>query len=99
MPGEDPMTAADQSVQIPVAGVVLDADIGVPQPARGLVLFAHGSGSSRFSPRNRYVAAHLQHAGLATVLADLLTPAEEQADARTGKLRFDIGLLATRLAA
>jgi dienelactone hydrolase len=93
------MTVAHQSAQIPAAGVVLEADIAVPQPARGMVLFAHGSGSSRFSPRNRYVAEHLQDAGLATVLADLLTVAEEQADARTGKMRFDIGLLATRLAA
>ncbi len=68
-------------------------------PLRGMVLFAHGSGSSRFSPRNRYVAEQLQHAGLATVLADLLTPAEEQADARTGQMRFNVGLLAARLAA
>ena len=78
---------------------MLEADIVVPQQARGLVLFAHGSGSSRFSPRNRYVAGQFQHAGLATVLADLLTPAEEQADARTGQMRFDIGLLAVRLTA
>jgi putative phosphoribosyl transferase len=63
------------------------------------VLFAHGSGSSRHSPRNRYVAGELQEAGLATVLADLLTPEEEQVDARTGALRFDIGLLAERVAA
>src|SRR5262249_23859568 len=69
----------------------------IPQLARGIVLFAHGSGSSRFSPSNRYVARQLQQAGLATVLADLLTPAEEEADARTGEIRFDIGLLATRL--
>jgi dienelactone hydrolase len=93
------MTAAYHSVQIPADGVVLEADIVVPQLARTLVLFAHGSGSSRFSPRNRYVAEQLQHAGLATVLADLLTPAEEQADARTGQLRFNIGLLAARLTA
>jgi pimeloyl-ACP methyl ester carboxylesterase len=93
------MTAGYDSVQIPAAGVVLEADIGMPRPARGMVLFAHGSGSSRFSPRNRYVAEHLQDAGLATVLADLLTLAEERADARTGKIRFDVGLLATRLAA
>ena len=93
------MTVAYHSAQIPAAGVVLEADIAVPQQARGLVLFAHGSGSSRFSPRNRYVAGQLQHAGLATVLADLLTPAEEQADARTGQMRFDIGLLAVRLTA
>jgi putative phosphoribosyl transferase len=93
------MTVAYPSMHIPAGGVVLEADIVVPQPARGMVVFAHGSGSSRFSPRNRYVAGQLQHAGLATVLADLLTPAEEQADARTGQMRFDIGLLAARLAA
>ena len=66
---------------------------------RGIVLFAHGSGSSRHSPRNRQVAGELQRAGLATILADLLTPSEEQLDARTGALRFDIGLLAGRVAA
>jgi pimeloyl-ACP methyl ester carboxylesterase len=88
-----------QSARIPVAGVVLDADIEIPERARGLVLFAHGSGSSRHSPRNRYVASQLNTAGLATVLADLLTPQEEQIDMRTAELRFDIGLLAARLAA
>jgi putative phosphoribosyl transferase len=88
-----------QSVQIPVAGVVLEADIDVPASPRGLVLFAHGSGSSRHSPRNRYVAGQLQAAGLATVLADLLTPEEERVDALTAELRFDIGLLAPRVAA
>jgi len=93
------MTVAYHSVQIPAAGAELEADIVVPPRPHGIVLFAHGSGSSRFSPRNRYVAEQLQHAGLATALADLLTPAEEQADARTGELRFDIGLLAARLAA
>jgi dienelactone hydrolase len=71
----------------------------VPEQAQGVVLFAHGSGSSRHSPRNRYVAEELQNAGLATVLADLLTPAEEQLDAQTAELRFDIGLLAARVAA
>jgi pimeloyl-ACP methyl ester carboxylesterase len=91
------MTSAYYSAQIPAAGVVLEADITIPPPARGMVLFAHGSGSSRFSPRNRYVAQQLQQAGLATVLADLLTPAEEETDARTGEIRFDIGLLAARL--
>ena len=91
------MTSAYHSAQIPAAGVVLEADITIPAPARGMVLFAHGSGSSRFSPRNRYVAQQLQQAGLATVLADLLTPAEEETDARTGEIRFDIGLLAARL--
>jgi putative phosphoribosyl transferase len=85
------------SLQVHAAGVALAADVAVPEPAGGVVLFAHGSGSSRHSPRNRYVAGQLQAVGLATVLADLLTPEEEQLDARTGRLRFDIGLLATRL--
>jgi putative phosphoribosyl transferase len=87
----------DQSLQIPAGSVVLEADLALPDAARGVVLFAHGSGSSRHSPRNRYVAGELQRAGLGTVLADLLTPAEEQLDARTAELRFDIGLLAVRL--
>jgi len=91
--------AMHKTVRIPVAGVVLEGDIVRPQPARGLVLFAHGSGSSRHSPRNRYVAEQLQAAGLATVLVDLLTQEEDQIDARTGELRFDIALLSVRLAA
>lgn len=91
------MTSAYHSAHVPVGDVVLEADIAIPHQARGVVLFAHGSGSSRFSTRNRYVARQLQQAGLATVLADLLTPAEEQTDARGGEIRFDIGLLATRL--
>jgi pimeloyl-ACP methyl ester carboxylesterase len=93
------MDAIEQSLRIPADGVELDADVVVPQPARGVVLFAHGSGSSRHSPRNSNVAAELQRAGLGTVLVDLLTPAEERTDAITGELRFDIGLLATRLTA
>ncbi|MFF5206047.1 dienelactone hydrolase family protein [Streptosporangium sp. NPDC000396] len=87
------------SQQIPAADVVLDADIAVPSPARGMVLFAHGSGSSRHSPRNRHVADELRQAGLATILADLLTPEEERIDAQTGEFRFDVGRLAVRLAA
>jgi dienelactone hydrolase len=87
------------SLAIPAAGVELEADIAVPDAAHGVVVFAHGSGSGRHSPRNRYVACELQRAGLATVLADLLTPEEEQLDARTGQLRFDIGLLAIRVIA
>jgi len=93
------MDAIEQSLQIPAAGVALDAELALPQPARGVVLFAHGSGSSRHSPRNVYVAEELQDAGLATVLVDLLTPAEERVDAVTAELRFDIGLLAARLTA
>jgi putative phosphoribosyl transferase len=78
-------------------GSTLEADLSLPGTARGLVLFAHGSGSSRFSPRNREVARQLNEAGLATVLVDLLTPAEGAVDDRTRQLRFDITLLADRL--
>jgi putative phosphoribosyl transferase len=92
------MNIVEESLQIPVAGVVLGADVVVPEQARGVVVFAHGSGSSRHSPRNRFVAGQLWTAGLATVLADLLTPMEERRDALTAELRFDIGLLATRVA-
>jgi dienelactone hydrolase len=89
----------ERSLQIPVAGVVLDADIVVPQPAEGVVLFAHGSGGGRHSPRNVYVAGALRDAGLTTVLVDLFTPEEERVDAITAELRFDIRLLAARLTA
>lgn len=80
-------------------GVLLAADLNLPAQPTGVVLFAHGSGSGRFSPRNRQVAKVLNEAGLATVLADLLTPAEEAADARGSQHRFDIALLTDRLAA
>jgi pimeloyl-ACP methyl ester carboxylesterase len=93
------MNATYQNLEIPAAGVLLDADVDVPEAARGVVLFVHGSGSGRHSPRNRYVAGELQKAGLATVLVDLLTPGEERIDARTAELRFDIGLLAQRVIA
>ncbi|SNT09174.1 Dienelactone hydrolase [Streptosporangium subroseum] len=88
-----------ERLEIPAVDVVLEADVAVPRQAQGMVLFAHGSGSSRHSPRNRYVAGELQRAGLATILADLLTPAEERVDIQTGEFRFDIGRLAIRLAA
>lgn len=88
-----------QQVAIPAAGVTLPGDLVVPPEARGLVIFAHGSGSSRRSRRNRQVAQYLQAAGLATLLFDLLTEPEEVVDADTGRLRFDIALLAGRLAA
>jgi putative phosphoribosyl transferase len=87
------------SVKIPAASVELEADIATPEAAPGVVLFVHGSGSSRRSPRNRYVAGELEQAGLATVLVDLLTPEEEQVDMRTGQLRFDIDLLSARVMA
>jgi putative phosphoribosyl transferase len=88
-----------QAVRIPAGAVTLDGDLVVPPGARGVVLFAHGSGSSRHSPRNRFVARVLQEAGLATLLMDLLTPEEEAVDLRTAHLRFDVGLLADRLVA
>jgi len=87
------------SLRIRAAGVELEADLGMPASPRGVVLFAHGSGSGRHSPRNHYVADELNVAGLATVVADLLTPEEEQFDLRTGALRFDIDLLAERVTA
>ena len=93
------MSTITQSLEIPAAGVTLSADVDVPDAAAGLVLFAHGSGSGRHSPRNRYVAHELQNAGLATALADLLTPEEEEADIGGGQFRFDIGKLSVRVIA
>jgi putative phosphoribosyl transferase len=89
----------DASVVVDARDADLEGDLTVPPAARGLVLFAHGSGSSRRSPRNRAVAGVLQAVGLATLLFDLLTPGEEAVDLRTRALRFDIELLAERLAA
>jgi putative phosphoribosyl transferase len=88
----------ERPVRASAGPVELEGNLGVPEGARGVVLFAHGSGSGRHSPRNRQVARALREAGLATLLIDLLTPEEEEADLRTGHLRFDIGLLAQRLA-
>ncbi|MDQ2669669.1 MAG: dienelactone hydrolase family protein [Gemmatimonadota bacterium] len=85
-------------IRIPLDGVTLDGTLTIPPDARGLVLFAHGSGSSRHSPRNRYVAATLQERGFGTLLMDLLTAEEEQVDQVTRHLRFDVHLLADRLA-
>jgi putative phosphoribosyl transferase len=82
---------------IPVNGVALGATLALPAKASGLVVFAHGSGSSRHSPRNQYVARALRDAGLGTLLFDLLTAEEEQAEAYTRHLRFDITFLADRL--
>jgi dienelactone hydrolase len=77
--------------------VQLEGNLYLPDRAQGMVLFAHGSGSSRFSPRNRFVAEALQKGGLGTLLLDLLTREEEAFDLHTGRLRFDINLLASRL--
>ncbi len=87
------------AVTIDADGVVLNGDLTFPTNALALVLFAHGSGSSRQSPRNRFVAQLLVEHHLATLLFDLLTAEEEAVDARTAHLRFDIGLLARRLSA
>jgi dienelactone hydrolase len=87
-----------RDVEIRCGSAGLGATLSRPEGASGLVLFAHGSGSSRWSPRNRFVASVLQEAGLATLLLDLLTPAEEAVDRVTAGLRFDIPLLADRLA-
>lgn len=76
---------------------MLEGTLAVPDGARGVVLFAHGSGSSRFSPRNRFVSGFLNQGGLATLLFDLLTAEESEFDERTGALRFDIELLSRRL--
>lgn len=87
----------ESSVQIPAAGVILDGDLITPADAAGVVVFAHGSGSSRHSPRNRMVAARMQEAGYATLLMDLLTAGEDEIDSRTRQFRFDIPRLASRL--
>jgi len=84
---------------MPAGGVRLEGDLTVPRETIGTVVFAHGSGSGRFSPRNRYVAAELVRGGLATLLMDLLTSAEEAIDRRTAHLRFDIRLLSKRVIA
>jgi putative phosphoribosyl transferase len=92
-------TRAERLVRIPADGVALEGNLRLRETANGVVVFAHGSGSSRFSPRKRFVAGVLEQAGLATLLMDLLTPGEEDVDERTRHLRFDIGLLAGRVVA
>jgi dienelactone hydrolase len=89
----------ERIVVVPAGDATLEGALVVPADARGIVLFAHGSGSSRHSPRNVYVAEELQVGGLGTLLLDLLTSSEEAVDLATRELRFDIGLLAERLVA
>jgi putative phosphoribosyl transferase len=90
-------TVEEQLVRVPAGPVRLDGNLSLPEQPRAVVLFAHGSGSSRHSPRNRYVARVLNEAKLATLLIDLLTLDEEVIDARTAQLRFDVGQLTDRL--
>lgn len=87
----------ERLVRVPIDSIILEGNLGLPKSPLGVVLFAHGSGSSRHSPRNRYVANVLRKSGLMTLLIDLLTAEEEVADMHTMHLRFDIGLLAKRL--
>jgi pimeloyl-ACP methyl ester carboxylesterase len=88
-----------QVIAVRADQVALEGELGIPEDARGIVLFAHGSGSSRHSPRNRFVAGFLRKDHLGTFLIDLLTTSEEAADKATGHLRFDIDLLGDRLVA
>ena len=89
----------EHPVTIPAEKVHLSGLLHIPREVKGMVIFAHGSGSSRFSPRNQHVASELQAKKMATLLFDLLTPEEETVDERTSQYRFDIDFLATRLVA
>ena len=89
----------ERAMTVPAGAVELEGDLTLPVKAAGIVAFAHGSGSSRHSPRNRAVAATLVHAGLATLMLDLLTPGEEKRDLRTREHRFDVALLGGRVVA
>ena len=91
------MIHKENEVRIPYSGVVLNGNLNVPLGAQGLVLFAHGSGSGRFSPRNQYVAKEINKAKIGTLLFDLLTSDEEEEDTVTAEYRFNIGLIAQRL--
>lgn len=90
-------SAVEHPISVPTAGVTLEGDLTIPPHARAVVLFAHGSGSSRFSSRNKHVAQMLRDGGFATLLIDLLTPREEEIDNYTREYRFDIRRLAERL--
>jgi putative phosphoribosyl transferase len=97
MGANPPTSAEERTVEVRAGRVALEGALVVPPHARGIVVFAHGSGSGRLSPRNRAVARTLNHASLATLLIDLLTPDEEAVDLRTAHLRFDVGLLGERV--
>jgi dienelactone hydrolase len=92
-----PPTVSEREIGIHTVNVLLEGNLALPARPRGVVVFAHGSGSSRHSPRNRFVARVLQESGMGTLLMDLLTREEEAIDAQTRHLRFDIPLLAERL--
>jgi putative phosphoribosyl transferase len=96
---QNSVNAEECPVQIRAGQAILHGSLCLPQGVKGIVLFAHGSGSSRLSPRNRYVTRILQNGGMGTLLFDLLTTEEEMIDERTARLRFDINLLASRLIA
>ena len=91
------MATSITAVQVPIGRQSLQGDLGTPPEPRGIVVFAHGSGSSRHSARNKFVARGLERLGLATLLIDLLTPGEEEIDEHTAEYRFDIPMLAARL--
>ena len=91
------MKEAARDIKIPSGSAILEGELNIPDGAEGVVLFAHGSGSSRHSPRNQFVARTIREAAVGTLLFDLLTPEEEAVDIHTRHLRFDIGLLAERL--
>ena len=93
----DTVASIEQSVRVTCGEICLQGDLVIPPGAHAVVLFAHGSGSGRLSSRNRFVAAELQRAGMATLLFDLLTEEEDLIDRRTARFRFDIGVLAERL--
>ncbi len=89
----------EHAVKIPLKGCSLEGILSLPQDTKGIVLFVHGSGSSRLSPRNQFVARSLNEAGMGTLLFDLLTPDEERVDMITGEYRFNIPFLSARLMA
>jgi putative phosphoribosyl transferase len=91
------MTSMEQAIKIPVASVEVEGNMFLPSETGCLVIFVHGSGSSRFSPRNQYVAKEFNKASMGTLLFDLLTPGEEEEDELTAEYRFDIALLSQRL--
>src|SRR5262245_32712033 len=92
-----PFEIWEQRAEIPIGAAILEGELKIPREAVGLALFAHGSGSGRHSPRNQFVASVIREAGIGTLLFDLLTLEEESVDRYTGRLRFDINLLAERL--